>query len=52
MGTWQGLKDDYRTYCGLICFPEDELRDESYLKWRDGSFAYTLKTFSGSAEPG
>ena len=21
--SWQGLKDDYRTYCGMICFSKD-----------------------------
>ena len=20
---WQGLQDDYRTYCGVICFSEE-----------------------------
>lgn len=34
---WQQLKDDYRTYCDLICFSSkgpDE-HDEMYLKFRD-----------------
>jgi DNA invertase Pin-like site-specific DNA recombinase len=22
--TWQGLKDDYQTYCGIVCFSEEE----------------------------
>ena len=23
--TWQGLQDDYRTYCGVICFSEERV---------------------------
>ena len=22
---WQGLQDDYRTYCGVICFSEERV---------------------------
>ena len=34
---WQGLKDDYRTYCDLICFSSkgSDEHDEMYLKFRD-----------------
>jgi hypothetical protein len=21
---WQGLRDDYRTYCGIVCFSKEE----------------------------
>ena len=21
---WQGLMDDYRTYCGIVCFSKEE----------------------------
>ena len=23
--SWQGLQDDYRTYCGVICFSEERV---------------------------
>ncbi len=32
---WQGLQDDYRTYCDVISFSEDKVIDEEYLEWRD-----------------
>ena len=27
--SWQGLQDDYQTYCGLISFPDEEGRTDA-----------------------
>lgn len=27
--SWQGLQDDYQTYCGLISFPDEEGRNNA-----------------------
>lgn len=32
---WQGLMDDYRTYCGITSFSDGKIRHEEYLSWRD-----------------
>ena len=33
--TWQELKDDYRTYCGIASFSKEDEQDQDYLQWRD-----------------